>query len=82
MIRVRITQPSFLTVEAGIARSKNIQTWPPFPDRERSNAAGTLSSLQAARNATVSSFGLITEKKAKLLADRHLWKSIATLDFR
>jgi hypothetical protein len=27
-------------------------------------------------------FGLITEKKAKLLADRHLWKSIATLDFR
>ena len=54
MVRVRIAQPSFRAVVAGIARSKNIHTWPPFPDRERSSAAGTFNSRQTARNAAAS----------------------------
>jgi hypothetical protein len=33
---------------------KNIQTWPPFPERERSKTAGTFISRQAARNAAAS----------------------------
>jgi hypothetical protein len=36
MVRVRIAQPSFRAMIAGIACLKNIQTWPPFPERERS----------------------------------------------
>ena len=54
MARVRITQPSFRAVVAGIDRSKKIHTWPPLPDRERSSAAGTLSSRHTAKNAMAS----------------------------
>jgi hypothetical protein len=37
---------SLRAVIAGNARSKKIQMWPPFPERERSNAAGTFNSWQ------------------------------------
>src|SRR5437867_10881359 len=51
MVRVRITHPSLRAVIADRARSKKIQMWPPFPERERSRAAGTLHSWQVSTKA-------------------------------
>src|SRR5271157_3872625 len=38
MVRVRIRHPNLRAVIADSARSKKIQMWPPFPERERSKA--------------------------------------------
>ena len=41
IVSVRMWEPSLRASAAGIASSKNIQICPPFPDRDRSRAAGT-----------------------------------------
>jgi len=64
MVRVRITHPSLRAVIAGRARSKKIQMWPPFPERERSKAAGTLNSLQVSRKAWESYSHVFLSKSA------------------
>ena len=49
MASVSSNAPSRRARAADTACSKKIQTWPPFPDRERSSAAGTARLKQAAR---------------------------------
>jgi hypothetical protein len=49
---------------AGSARSKKIQMWPPFPERERSKAAGTFNSWQVSRKARESYSQVILSKSA------------------
>src|SRR5262245_27414790 len=39
--RVNSSVPSRRASDAAIGSAKNIQTWPPFPDRDRSSAVGT-----------------------------------------
>src|SRR5215831_2946951 len=51
MVRVSSTHPSLRAVIAGSARSKKIQIWPPFPERERSKTAGTFNSWHVSRKA-------------------------------
>src|SRR6266567_4472742 len=41
MVRVSSAHPSLLASAANTGRSKNVQTCAPFPDRDRSTAAGT-----------------------------------------
>src|SRR5436190_17186448 len=64
MVRVRIKHPSLRAVVAGSARSKKIQVCPPFPERERSRAAGTLSSWQVSRKARESYSQVFLSKSA------------------
>src|ERR1039458_5226738 len=64
MVRVRITQPSLRAVIADSPRSKKIQIWPPFPERERSRAAGTLKSRHVSRNARESYSHVLLSKSA------------------
>src|ERR1017187_10987054 len=64
MVRVSSTHPSLRAVIAGNARSKKIQMWPPFPERERSKAAGTFNSLQVSRNASESYSHVFLSKSA------------------
>src|SRR5271165_1255743 len=64
MVRVRIRHPSLRAVIADSARSKKIQTWPPFPERERSKAAGTLNSWQVSRKAWASYSQVFLSKSA------------------
>src|ERR1035441_769908 len=64
MVRVRITHPNLRAVIAGSARSKKIQTWPPFPERERSKTAGAFNSWQVSRKARESYSQVFLSKSA------------------
>src|SRR5690606_12899846 len=46
----RMAIKSFLLLTAGYGLSKKTQTWPPFPERERSRYAGMALAAQASRN--------------------------------
>src|SRR5674476_518644 len=64
MVRVSSTHPSLRAVIAGNARSKKIQMWPPFPERERSKAAGTFNSWQVSTKASESYSHVFLSKSA------------------
>jgi hypothetical protein len=54
MVRVSSIVARRRAAKAGTASAKNSQTWPPFPERDRSSAAGTPSSRHVVRNASAS----------------------------
>src|ERR1019366_5861600 len=64
MVRVSSTHPSLRAVIAGNARSKTVPMWPPFPERERSTAAGTFNSRHVSRKARESYSHVVLSKSA------------------
>jgi hypothetical protein len=64
MVSVRTYEPSFRARLAETVSSKKSQTWPPFPERDRSRAAGRENLRQVSTKAPASSCQFWLSKSA------------------